>query len=207
VMPPLRRLDGAEAGSIIGATKGMLRSRPFGEDDMRPSKTPTASPSNVMIRRLVFLCCLLDLVSVLGCGEFSVAGGGANRVYAPAAIIAGQENAITMTFSAMGNSPGDMAKSFTKIVLHYVRSPDGQLSGEVNARIVSSNQKTMEVEFLIPPVLYIKDTSLLCSVTFLFDGHPNATDAGTLPISKPSATPDKTNVPTQQPNKRPVPTP
>ena len=128
----------------------------------------------------------LPLVFVLmfagGC-----AGGGGSVHHPPDHIVAGQPTTLKLSFSVWGSGSGDLAKRYTKILCHYRKSGEGEFQS-VPARITSSDQKRMTVEFIVPPQgASPTSASLEYYFDFLFDGHANSRRHEVVPIVAPQA--------------------
>ena len=126
----------------------------------------------------------LALSFVVGCG---VAGGGGSTHDPLDHIVAGQPTTLRFTFSAWGAGSGDLSKRYTKILMHYRNTGETDFHS-ISDRIISSDQKHLLVEFVIPPQEISGDSgSLEFYFDFLFDGIQNRTPHETVPITKPAA--------------------
>ena len=113
------------------------------------------------------------------------AGGGGSNHDLLDHIIAGQPTKLNFTFSVWGAGSGDLSKRYTKILMHYRKTGEIEFLS-IPVRIISSDQKHMAVEFIIPPQEISDESSLLeFYFDFLFDGVQNTRPHETVPITKP----------------------
>jgi hypothetical protein len=127
-----------------------------------------------------YLLLAFSLIFTVGC-----AGGGGSVHNPPDHIVAGQPTTLKLSFSVWGAGSGDLAKRYTKILCHYRKSDEAHFQS-VSARIVSSDQKRMAVEFVVPPQeLSATSASLEYYFDFLFDGHPNSRPHEAVQIIEP----------------------
>src|SRR5437868_13812410 len=92
-----------------------------------------------------YLLVASSLIFTGGC-----AGGGGSVHNPPDHIVAGQPTTLKLSFSVWGAGSGDLAKRYTKILCHYRKVGEAQFQS-VPARIISSDEKRMAVEFVVPP--------------------------------------------------------
>lgn len=125
----------------------------------------------------------LALAFMVGCGP---GGGGSNHDLIDH-VVAGQPTALKFTFSVWGSGSGDLSRRYTKILMHYRKTGETEFHS-ITDRIISSDQKHMLVEFIIPPQEISGDSSSLeFYFDFLFDGIQNTRPHETVPIKKPAA--------------------
>jgi hypothetical protein len=116
-----------------------------------------------------YLLLVSSLIFAVGC-----AGGGGSVHNPPDHIVAGQPTTLKLSFSVWGAGSGDLAKRYTKILCHYRKVGEAQFQS-VSARIISSDEKRMVVEFVVPPQqLSTPSESLEYYFDCLFDGHANS---------------------------------
>lgn len=125
----------------------------------------------------------LALSLMVGC---NIAGGGGSNHDLLDHIVAGQPTKLNFTFSVVAGS-GDLSKRYTKILMHYRKTGEIEFHS-ISDRIISSDQKHMAVEFIIPPQEISGDSSSLeFYFDFLFDGVKNTRPHETVPITRPAA--------------------
>ncbi|MBI5396266.1 MAG: hypothetical protein HZA91_13300 [Verrucomicrobia bacterium] len=123
----------------------------------------------------------LALLLATGC-----AGGGGTVHDPPDHIVAGQPATLELRFSVWGAGFGNLSSRYTKILCHY-RKPGETQFQSVSARVISSDHKHMDVEFIIPPQQVSGDSSSLeYYFDFLFDGQPNTQQHKTVRIVRPA---------------------
>ena len=133
---------------------------------------------------IIFLTIALSLSFVVGCG---VAGGGGSTHDLLDHIIAGQPTSLRFTFSTWGAGSGDLALRYTHILMHYRKTGETDFHS-LSDRIISSDEKHLTVEFIIPPQeISGAASSLDYYFDFLFDGIQNTRPHETVPITKPAA--------------------
>jgi hypothetical protein len=86
--------------------------------------------------------------------------------------MAGQPTVLTLSFSVWGaGSRDDLARRYTQMLCHY-RHAGEQHFQSIPATILTSDEKRMVVEFVIPPQQPTSQTdSLEYYFDFLFDGY------------------------------------
>ena len=128
----------------------------------------------------------IAILSLLTTGCFQPGGGGSAH-HPPPQIISGEPTTLKLTFSAWGAGSGNLSKRYTQIRCHYRQSGESQFQ-TVAAKVISSDDKQMEVQFVIPPqVLFGESSTLEYYFDFLFDGHPNTRGHETVQIIKAAA--------------------
>jgi len=129
-----------------------------------------------------YLTLTLSAILLVGC-----AGGGGSVHNPPDQIIAGEATKLKLTFSVWGAGSGDLSRRYTEVVCHYRKTGEQQFH-DVPALLISSDQKHMVAEFVIPPQQTSADsTSLEYYFDFLFDGHPNKRPHEIVQIITPAA--------------------
>ena len=128
--------------------------------------------------RYLLLALLMGILA--GCS-----GGGGVTHRPPKEIIVGQPATLHVAFTVWGSGSGDLAKRYTTIICHYRKTGEAEYH-QVPARIITSDQYQMAVDFVIPPQEATKNfDSLEYYFDFLFDGVANREGINTVRIVAP----------------------
>jgi len=125
---------------------------------------------------------VLLLVGILLSGCFGPGAGGTYHL-APEKIVSGQPTQLKLEFVAWGagSSGRRLDDRYTEVVCLYHLNDSNDIY-RLSGRVISVDQKRMEMQFTIPPLDLQKGDTVNYRFEMLFDGHKNTREGGALRV-------------------------